>query len=156
MAWHWWLISQNVKNKGSCSWQQLAAEHFCSSPMNGKPWASPFKIPSQCKTCSTVPFLKLIWARWQSGQYSSIEASVFCITAARVLHVSHTSEKTEKANGLLSINIDRRCWRHTKLLYSVRKPRSLTLYGVGEMEWEWIILHPLPLIQEREASTLKI
>jgi hypothetical protein len=33
---------------------------------------------------------------------------VFCITAARVLHVSLTSEKTEKVNGLQSIEIDRR------------------------------------------------
>jgi hypothetical protein len=31
-----------------------------------------------------------------SGQYSSLYASVFCITAARVLHVSLTREKTEK------------------------------------------------------------
>jgi hypothetical protein len=34
--WHWWLTSQNVKNKGSCSWQWLAAEHFCSNPGYGK------------------------------------------------------------------------------------------------------------------------
>jgi hypothetical protein len=28
--------------------------------------ASPFKLPSQCKTCSPAPLLKLIWARQQS------------------------------------------------------------------------------------------
>ncbi len=33
--------------------------------------ASPFKLPSQCKTCSSSAFLKLIWSRRQSGQYSS-------------------------------------------------------------------------------------
>ncbi len=67
---------------------------------------------SQCKTCSPAPFLKLIWVRWQSGQYSSLLgllASVLCSTAARELHVSLTSKKTEKANDLLSIKIDR-CW----------------------------------------------
>ncbi len=58
------------------------------------------------KTCSPAPFLMLIWVRWQSGQYSSLLASVLCITAARVLHVSLTSEKTEKANGLQSTKID--------------------------------------------------
>ncbi len=29
--------------------------------------ARPFKLPSHCKTYSPAPFLKLIWARWQSG-----------------------------------------------------------------------------------------
>jgi hypothetical protein len=67
--------------------------------------ASPFKLPSQCKTCSP-PLLK--GARWQSGQYSILKASVFCITTARVLDVSPTSEKTEKGNGLQSIEIHRR------------------------------------------------
>ncbi len=33
---------------------------------------------------------------------------MICVAAARVLHVSLTSEKTEKANGLHSINIERR------------------------------------------------
>ncbi len=42
MAWHWWLTSQNVKNKGSCSWQQLAGVQFCSNPG----MASPFKLPA--------------------------------------------------------------------------------------------------------------
>ncbi len=40
-----------------------------------------------------------------SGQYSSLYASMFCITAAHVLHVSLTREKTEKWNGLHSIKI---------------------------------------------------
>ncbi len=31
--------------------------------------AGPFNLPSQCKTCSPTA---LIWARWQSGQYSSL------------------------------------------------------------------------------------
>ncbi len=46
---------------------------------------------------------------------------MFCITAARLLHVSLTSEnteKTEKANGLQSIKIDRR-WVYKKELYSL-------------------------------------
>ncbi len=38
MAWHWWLTSQNVKNKGSCSWQKLAAEQFCSNLGYDKPF----------------------------------------------------------------------------------------------------------------------
>ena len=57
-----WLTSQNAKNKGSCS------SHFtvaCS-------WAL------LLKPCSPAPLLKLIWARLQSGQYSSL--SGFCIT----------------------------------------------------------------------------
>ncbi len=70
--------------------------------------AHAFKLPSQCKTCSLAPYLKLIWARRRSGQYSRLEASVFCNAAASVLHISLTSEKTEKANGLQSIKIDRR------------------------------------------------
>jgi hypothetical protein len=50
-----------------------------------------------------APFLKLIWARWQPGQCSSLLASAY------VLYVSLTSEKTEKGNGLHeSIEIDRR------------------------------------------------
>jgi hypothetical protein len=64
-----------------------SSEHFCSKPGYGK----------TCKTCSTAPFLKLIWARWQSGQDSNPKASVFCIIAARVLHVSLTSGKRGKS-----------------------------------------------------------
>ncbi len=43
-------------------------------------------------------------------RYSIPQASVFCFTAARVLQVSPTSEKTEKANGRQSIKRDRR-WK---------------------------------------------
>ncbi len=42
---------------------------------------------------------------------------MFCITAARVLHVSLTREKTEKANGLQSIKIDRRWVTQRKQTY---------------------------------------
>ncbi len=41
MAWHWWLTSQNVRKQ-----RQLKLKVACS-------W----------------PFLKVIWARWQLGQY---------------------------------------------------------------------------------------
>jgi hypothetical protein len=58
--------------------------------------ASPLKLSSQCKTVSPPPFLKLIWAGWQSGKCSSLYASLLCPTAARVLYVSLTSEKTRK------------------------------------------------------------
>jgi predicted cation transporter len=34
--------------------------------------ASPVKLPSQCETCSTTPYLKLICARCKSGQYSGL------------------------------------------------------------------------------------
>ncbi len=63
--------------------------------------ASLFKFPSQCKTCSLAPLLHRIWARWQAGMYSSLQASLFCtiLTAARVLHVSLTTEKDEERGG---------------------------------------------------------
>ncbi len=37
---------------------------------------------------NTLPrtFFKLVWARWQSGQSSSLYASVLCITEARILY----------------------------------------------------------------------
>ncbi len=38
--------------------------------------ASPFKLPSQCKTCSPAPFLNLTWAIWQLGQCYSIPPSL--------------------------------------------------------------------------------
>ncbi len=101
MAWHCWLTSQNVKNEGSCSWHYSIYRLQLSIFAQTLGMASPIKLPSQCKTCSPS-FLKLIWARWQSGQYSSLEASVFCIAAAPVLHVSLTSEITRKKGGFRS------------------------------------------------------
>ncbi len=44
---------------------------------------------------------------------------MFCITAARVLHVSLKSEKTKKATGLQSIKIDCR-WEVSKHIVARR------------------------------------
>ena len=40
---------------------------------------------------------------------------MFCFTTVCVLHASLMSEKTEKANGLQSINIDRRWFQYLLL-----------------------------------------
>ncbi len=45
---------------------------------------NPYRFPSQCKTCSQAPFLKLIWARRQPVRCSSLQASILCTTVAHV------------------------------------------------------------------------
>jgi hypothetical protein len=70
-----WLLSihgfalvnnvKNLKNKGGqlhLTVRSLQLSIFAQALGT----ASPFKLPSQCKTCSLTPFLKLIWIRWQS------------------------------------------------------------------------------------------
>ncbi len=88
MARHWWLTSQNVKNEGSSIDRSLQLSIFAQTLGT----RSPIKLPSQCKTCFPAAFLKLIWARWQSGQY-------LCLPRKK---------KTEKGNGLHSVEIHRR------------------------------------------------
>ncbi len=72
---------------------------------------SPFKLPSQCKTCSTAPFLKLIWARWQLGQYSSLEA--LCSVLPQPLYSMSPSgmkrRRKRMVSTLQSTKIDLHC-----------------------------------------------
>jgi hypothetical protein len=96
----------NVKNECSSSWQYTLQLSIFSQTLS---MASPFKLSSQCKTCSPTP-LKLMWARRQWGQYSSFEASLFCTSTARVLHVSLTSEDDEKG-GFSGLESKRCLWR---------------------------------------------
>jgi hypothetical protein len=52
----------------ACHWR-FPSHHMSSWAFWLKPWGMtrPFKLQSQCKSCSPASFLKLIWARWLSG-----------------------------------------------------------------------------------------
>ncbi len=60
--------------------------------------ASPFNLPSQWKTCSSTPFLKLIWARWQSGQYSGLCVLYFCSPCTLCLPHEWKDGKRERSS----------------------------------------------------------
>jgi hypothetical protein len=55
-------------------------------------WQAILSFRHKWKTWAPAPFLKLIWSRWQSGQCSSLQASVFCTIAVLALDVSITTE----------------------------------------------------------------
>jgi hypothetical protein len=92
MACHWRFPSHNMNYK--CSEVDRSLQLCIFAKTGGM--TSPFRLQSQCKTCFLAPFLVVIWTRWLSSRCSGLYASVFCITATRVLYISLTSENTGK------------------------------------------------------------
>ncbi len=80
---HYLILQMQLQFTVACSWAFLP-----------KPWVWPdlLSFRHKWKTCSPAPFVKLIWAKWQSRRCSSLQYSVFCTIAVLALDVSLTTE----------------------------------------------------------------
>ncbi len=87
-------LTREKGNGYNCQYPE--AQHLCSAT------TSPFKLPSQDKTCSPAPLFRPIWSRCQSEPLLEPLTSVFCSIAARVLKISLTAEKTNKGKDCQS------------------------------------------------------
>jgi hypothetical protein len=89
-----WLVIEISITSLHILQMQLQFTVACSWAFLLKPWVwqALLSFRHKWKTCSPAPFVKLIWARWQSGRCSSLQASVFCIIAVLSLDVSLATE----------------------------------------------------------------
>ncbi len=107
MAWYWWLTSQNVKNKGSCRWQLLTAEHVLPKP---RVWRALLSFHHSSKYAHLHVFSGL--SRQDDNQSSTLSWRPLCAILPQPVYsmspsrVKHTRKRG--VPGLESIHRKRR------------------------------------------------
>ncbi len=101
MAWHWWLTSQNVKTKAvPVVDSSLQLNIFAQTLV----WQTLLSFHHNAKHAHPYLFWSLSGQDGNQGSTLAFRPLCSVLPAARVLHVTLTSKKTEKANSLYSLS----------------------------------------------------